>query len=85
MSAAPRADHPHMRYPKERPTVYGHVLGALTNEARALVFTIFALGCLLLAFALVSLTLHRERPRARSTGAQVDREVKLSPRTVPQG
>lgn len=77
-------DHPNLRHPTTRPSSFGHVIHGLPQEARALLFVIYALACLMLAFSIIALFLASdELPRIEQPNAAVDASVREAPNAVP--
>lgn len=81
-----------MRHPDHQPHVYEHFIHAMSDEAKALLFTIYVLGCLLLATSLASIFLAPERLPRTATPAptqaeqqrQVQRFIDGSPVAIPE-
>ena len=69
----PPSDHPALQEPAYSGTFIGSIIRSLSEEARALLFVIYLLGCLLFAFALVQMILwpqHLPRTGEQSTVRQ---------------
>lgn len=67
-SRAKRPDEkqPSLRYTDSHPSFHRYLIHSMSDEAKALLFTIYVLGCLLLALSLVSIFLMPERlPQTR--------------------
>ena len=69
----PPSDHPALQEPSHSGTFIGSIIRSLSEEARALLFVIYLLGCLLFAFALTQMILWPEHlPRAEAPAAASD-------------
>jgi hypothetical protein len=77
------AQHPHLRYPDEQPLLMDRVVLGLPREARALVFVIFFLACLLLAGSLLNLML-RSAPGNEAAAPTLESQIQQSENAVPR-
>jgi fatty acid desaturase len=80
-------NHHHLKHPDDQPLIYEHFIAAMSDESKALLFTILVLSCIFLVFGLFNLFLNNPKTQSflpADTTPVINEIIEKSPNYLPR-